>query len=169
MMTSDSQIAHGLTEWGEGDFTRPSLVVEVPVSAQTHGTSIWGPSTANALAAAAADDPARRMLEMQAPDLLMSSVMNARLRAQEIAQVSISSYGGMYADPAQPDGAGMYLLLYEDGYPVSVSWASMNGSAVMQAKIVPLDELAGCRTAAEVSLWFMSKGIPVVCREIPMD
>lgn len=165
MMTSDAQIAHGLTEWGEGDFTRPSLMVEVPVSAQTHGTSIWGPSTAKALAAAAADDPARRMLEMQAPDLLMSSVMNARLRAQ----VSISSYGGMYADPAQPDGAGMYLLLYEDGYPVAVSWASMNGSAVMQAKIVPLDELAGCRTAAEVSLWFMSQGIPVVCSEIPMD
>ena len=169
LMTGDVQMTQQLSLLGSGDYSRPRLMVEVPVEVKTHGSLVWGMSATMALAAAEEGDPALRAMRWMLPDALINSLVNAQLRAEDMALLSISTYGGMYADPDHPDGNGMYLLLYEDGHTVCVTWACQNGAAVMQAKFLTLRGLSECQTAMDVTLWLMQQGIPVVCNEIPIN
>lgn len=61
-----------------------------------------------------------------------------------------------------PESCGVYILLYQDAVPVMLTWYAENGAVCMSAWFMPDEALEKCASAADVSAWFVQKGMPAV-------
>lgn len=87
---------------------------------------------------------------------LRSSLLTALVAmeggTEPLSAMSSVQAADLYAE-AGAEGEGMYLLLYEDGAPVVVSWTAGEDAVSMSAAFLPLEGLADCQTAWEVQTW----------------
>ena len=89
-------------------------------------------------------------------DRLRSSILPALVAmeggTEPLSAMSSVQAADLYAE-AGAEGEGMYLLLYEDGAPVLVTWAAGEDAVSMSASFLPLEGLADCQTRWEVQTW----------------
>lgn len=169
MMTGgEERIMNMLTVWAAGDYSQPRLALHVPLDARTLGPMLWDFPGTVALAADA-EDPAVRMAEEMLPGSLGCSLIARASGEAALAASSMGSYAGMYADPEQEDGMGMYLLLYEGGRAMQVAWIARNGVVTLTSGYLALPALAECKTEADVSLLTISMGLPLAFTEVEID
>lgn len=113
--------------------------------------------------------PVERRLSLSLPTSYMGMLVSSYGGADDVIAMSSSSVEAMYADPERADGTGAYLFLYEGGGAVVVSVLAHNGVVSMNAELMPLEDLAGCQSASEASLWLMHRTIPAVCTEVNVE
>lgn len=88
---------------------------------------------------------------------------------QEIAQINdVLSCSRMYAEDAE-EGAEMYLVLHEEAQPILILTNAENGAVNLSAWFVPGPKLKECKSAGEVSMWYMRNGLFLSCSEVPKE
>ena len=74
--------------------------------------------------------------------------------------------GSICYNPDQPDGLGMYIFVYEDGRAACALWCAADGLVDMSAMPLPVEEIAECRSAAALTLWFGTHYTPMAFAEV---
>lgn len=72
-------------------------------------------------------------------------------------EIIILRYTMTFAD-ADASGEGLYVLLYDSGMPVVITWKGENGAYFLSAIFCPGD-LAQCRNVNQVNAWAQSIGL----------
>lgn len=157
-----------LADWTSGDFTSPRLMAETPLTMAWQGTALFAPGVLKIMYAE--DDTALRCLTRSiGTTAAMHTMLMSLARSGRMNAFNIVSVATMYADPAQEDGAGLIVLLFTEGRHAMVSWYAENGVVMLNAFYLPLPELDGVTTAAEVSLWLIGNGLPAQCVETGLE
>ena len=114
------------------------------------------------------------MLDFTRPELLrdlvneLPEILWGRREDTELSVLALLARYKVFAlEGAQ--GCGLYILLYEEGAPVLVTWTAQNDCVSAAAFFMPDETLAAVDDAQDVSDWFASAGMPVVTfEEVPL-
>lgn len=88
---------------------------------------------------------------------------------EEIAEINDAlRCGRMYAEDCEP-GSELYLVLHEDAQPILILAIAENGAVDLSAWFVPGPKLKECKSAGEVSMWYMRNGLFLSCSEVPKE
>lgn len=147
-----------MAEWGNGEFGAPSMILALQLDPRVHGVSVWGMDAVEVLADA--DSPAARRLAGMVNGSYFGALIARRGVDMHVA-ANATTTSTFYADPSQPDGSGAYLLFYEGGRLMLVSWIAENGVVDMGAEYLPIPGLSECTDATEAELWFVQNATPV--------
>ena len=147
--------------WAEADYTAPRLAAIPELDVKTHGAPLWGINAVKVLANEGS--PAARQLNGMLYSSYFGALLNRYGGVDTFVAANATTAQAFFADPAQPDGMGAYLLGYEGGHMMLVSWMAENGVVGMNAQYLPLPELAACVDATEMFKWFVMNASPVVC------
>lgn len=157
-------IEETVTRWSTGDYTQPRLMVQPALDVRVHGQAVWGMESA--LVLADAESPAARQLGRMLYGSWFGGLTQSATDAIAAASTGV---GAFYADPAQPDGNGAYILCYEGGHAMLVHWHAQGGVVELVAEYLPVPGLAACQSAADVSMWLTRNASPVVCSGVEID
>jgi len=168
VVSGDEEIVKRLAAWASADVDALRLMLRAEME-ESVSMQLYGYDGMRILADGSS--PVARMLLRQIPGSLTSTLIMRRSRTAvyDLAAISMSCFGTMYADPAQSDGMGVYFLLLEDGHSLSVTWHAQNGAVFLNAGYLPLPALAYVETQTDMTVWLMSSGLPLPCTEIPMN
>lgn len=169
VVSGDGEIVKRLEAWAAADVDALRLMLRAEID-ESVSMQLYGYEGMRILADGSS--PAARMLRRQIPGSLTFNLIMGRSRTAvhyDLAATSISCFGTMYADPAQPDGMGVYFLLLEDGHSLSVTWHAENGVVFLNAGYLPIPALADVETQKDMTIWLMNSGLLLPCMEIPMN
>lgn len=126
LFTSEEDVLSIVKEWGAGNHDKPSHIMMLDLSYVNQ-----------ALAAVPADMPeaGRRTLKNGLGSMLVQSVINGQ-GVNTVAASSIARTSVTFAAPVVNE-IGVFVLLYEDAVPVTVSWCAENGAVSMTASFLP--------------------------------
>lgn len=161
--TQDSLIAG----WAEADYAVPQLAVIPELDVKTHGAPLWGMNAVKVLADEGS--PAARQLSGKLYGSYFGALLNRYGGVDTVVAANATTVQTFFADPAQPDGMGAFLLSYEGGHMMLVSWIAQNGVVDMGAQYLPLPELAACGDPTEMFMWFVMNASPVVCTGVGIE
>lgn len=168
MQTDVAEINQRLSEWAAVDYAAPCMMLTAQPDLKTFAPMVWGSPAYPLLDAG--DERIVRTLEESLHAQMFFGLVARQRDVQTIAAVSMSSFAGLWADPAMEDGTGMALLLYEDAdCAMFVSWSARAGVVTLQSMCLPLPELARCETATEAALFLAGRGMPLKLTEIPLN
>ncbi len=143
-----------------GDHSRPNHVYHL------HGEALIE-------ALYAGIDPAQRP-DFTRPELLSDLVDElpemfwGRREDAELYLLSTLSRYKIFASEGS-QGCGLFVLLYEEGTPVLVTWTGWNGCINVAAFFMPDETLMAAANGADVSAWFSGIGMPnVPFEEVPL-
>lgn len=155
-------------DWTAGIDDTPDLVVRLDV----YGSAV-------VLQYKAVFKSEHPMVSMEAQSTGVGEIMNAvySLAAYEYPQPERAynqffevhkalNFDEIYADPTAEEGHQLYLLLYENAEPLFILVNAENGAVSLTPYIVPSMELANCESYAQVAMWFMRWGCPMVGEEV---
>lgn len=166
MLIDSEQILALLADWADGDYSQPRLMACAELDPLVLGTSVWGMDMAGVFRDETSPT-ARNLRSRLAGSVTMRLSSVSGVNA--IVAHSVSGHGAMYADPQQPDGIGLYILLYEDGNAIAVSYQAENGVVVLSASCLPDSDLKDCSSAADISLHMLKNQLPMTFSEIETE
>lgn len=158
-----------LQGWAAGDYARPRLMAQAELNLEAHGAMLLGNNGTLPLADgdSAVARSLRQMLAGTAYSQLLIQQIDDGYQTLSIA-TSITAMA-RYADPQQPDGTGMYILLYDGGHAIWVSWYAENGVVVLNASYLPAEDVAECQSVAELTTKLTALGLPVEMTGVAID
>ena len=156
-----------LAAWMHAGDEAPVLMAHTQLDAQVQALNMWGLNAAALMMEE--ESPAQRLLRSDVPMNVASGLILRE--AGEMAYVTAMNMnvGSVCYNPDQPDGLGMYIFVYEDGRAACAVWHAEDGFVDMSAMPLPVEEIAECRSAAELTLWFGTHYTPMAFAEVVPD
>lgn len=143
--------------WMHAGDGAPVLVAHAQLDPQVQAHYMWGLEAATLMME---ESPARRLLRSSVPMNVAGRLIlqrNSDLAYVTAVNMNVSS---ICCIPDQPDGMGMYIIVYEDGRAACALWSAADGIVDMSAMPLPVEAIAECRSAAELSVWFAAHHTP---------
>ena len=153
-----------LAAWMHAGDEAPVLMAHTQLDAQVQALNMWGLNAAALMMEE--ESPAQRLLRSDVPMNVASGLILRE--AGEMAYVTAMNMnvGSVCYNPDQPDGLGMYIFVYEDGRAACAVWHAEDGLVDMSAMPLPVEEIAECRSAAALTMWFGTNYTPMAFAEV---
>ena len=153
-----------LAAWMHAGDEAPVLMAHTQLDAQVQALNMWGLNAAALMMEE--ESPAQRLLRSDVPMNVASGLILRE--AGEMAYVTAMNMnvGSVCYNPDQPDGLGMYIFVYEDGRAACAVWHAEDGFVDMSAMPLPVAEIAECRSAAALTMWFGTHYTPMAFAEV---
>lgn len=98
----------------------------------------------------------------------LPEILWGRQEEMDLAVLALLARYKVFALPGA-EGCGLFVLLYEEGAPVIVTWAAQQDCVCASAFFMPDDTLAAASAPEDISAWFASAGMPdVPFEEVPL-
>ena len=124
---------------------------------------MWG---LNAAALMMEESPAQRLLRSGVPIDVASGLILREAGDMAYVTAMHMNVGNVCYNPDQPDGLGMYIFVYEDGRAACAIWCAEGGFVEMSAMPLLVEEIAECRSAAALTMWFGTHYTPMAFAEV---
>lgn len=159
-----------LNEWTSADYTAPRLMAGAPLSLEEHGFALHGAPVLPLLLEG--DSAAVRKLRLTLAEQAInntifsySAAWNPHMNIDKTLLCASTAMGTMYPDPDQPDGSGLFVLLYEGDHQVMVGWTASNGVVLLEACYLPVD-MSDVGDVSGITLRLIGMGLALQLEEI---
>ena len=159
-----------LDDWTSADYTAPRLMAGAPLSLEEHGYALHGAPVLPLLLEG--DTAAVRKLRLTLAEQAInntifsySAAWNPHMNIDKTLLCASTAMGTMYPDPDQPDGTGLFVLLYEGDHQVMVGWTASNGVVLLEACYLPVD-MSDVDDVAGITLRMIGMGLALQFEEI---
>lgn len=154
MMSGSQALTDRLKAWGEGDHSAPRMILKGVWSDDTALFSwLMGGSEGDA-----PSDAVRAELSRRVP-MSLASMFNAMEGTEALAAASMCTSSAVFA--CEMEGAGLYLLLYDEGAPVLVAWYGEEGAVCMQAAFLASAAVADWASQEDAMAWLNEMNLPI--------
>ncbi len=135
IMGGSQALADLIRAWGEGDHAAPRMILRADWSEETD----WLSWLAEQMEDFTPSDVVRAELSRRLP-MSLAGMLNAAEGTEALAAASLCTTSTVFA--CEADGAGLYLLSYDAGAPVLVTWYASDGAVFMQAAFLANEAVA---------------------------
>lgn len=153
-----------LAAWMHAGDEAPVLMAHTQLDAQVQVLNMWGLNAAALMMEE--ESPAQRLLRSSVPMNVASGLILREAGEMVYVTVVNMNVGSVCYNPDQPDGLGMYIFVYEDGRAACAVWHAEDGFVDMSAMPLPVAEIAECRSAAALTMWFGTHYTPMAFAEV---
>lgn len=170
---SDGEAGKLLDDWTSVDYTAPRLMAAAPLTLEQHGMTLFGTQAAPVILEA--ESAAARMLRMKLASgaitntiFMYSAGWDPYANVSEMLASAATSMGVLYPDPDQPDGSGLFVLLYEGGHQVMVGWTASSGVVMLEACYLPTD-MSDVDDVTGITLRLIGMGLALQFEEVVLE
>lgn len=147
-----------VASWRHAGDEAPVLMAHTQLDAQVQAHYLWGIDVVELMKDE--KNPARRLLRASVPMNVAGRLILRKASDVDYVTAVNMNVGSICYNPDQPDGMGIYIFVYEDGRAACALWSATDGIVDMSAMPLPIEVIAECRSAAELSLWFATHHTP---------
>lgn len=159
--------------WVSADYTAPRLMAGAPLSLEEHGFVLNGAPVLPLMMEG--DTAAVRKLRLTLAEQAInntifsySAAWNPHMNIDKTLVCASTAMGTMYPDPDQPDGSGLFVLLYEGGHQVMVGWTASSGVVLLEACYLPAD-MSDVDDVAGITLRLIGMGLALQFEEVVLE
>lgn len=162
-----------LDEWVSADYTAPRLMAGAPLSLEEHCFVLNGAPVLPMLMEG--DTAAVRKLRLTLAEQAINNTIFSYSAAwdpytyfDEMFACASTAMGTMYPAPDQPDGSGLFVLLYEGGHQVMVGWTASSGVVMLEACYLPAD-MSDVDDVTGITLRMIGMGLALEFEEVVLE